>query len=105
MTFTQHLNQMKLSAFVTIAAVIGGSFLIPIPATGSVIVNLDKRYVSESNDGNPVIYVRGGGHTSRDFSESAKYPNPGMPFNHTVRTKLSDNWARKWAKEHYKTMN
>ena len=32
MTFIQHLNQMKLSAFVTIAAVIGGSFLIPSPA-------------------------------------------------------------------------
>ncbi len=32
MTLTQHLNQMKLSAFVAIAAVIGGSFLIPNPA-------------------------------------------------------------------------
>ena len=32
MTLTQHLNQMKLSAFVAIAAVIGGSFLVPIPA-------------------------------------------------------------------------
>ena len=31
MTSTQHLNQMKLSAFVAIAAVIGGSFLIPVP--------------------------------------------------------------------------
>ena len=28
MTLTHHLNQMKLSAFVAIAAVIGGSFLI-----------------------------------------------------------------------------
>ena len=32
MTLTKHLNQMKLSAFVAIAAVIGGSFLIPVPA-------------------------------------------------------------------------
>jgi hypothetical protein len=31
-TLTQHLNQMKLSAFVAIAAVIGGSFLIQSPA-------------------------------------------------------------------------
>ena len=32
MTRTQHPNQIKLSAFVAIAAVIGGSFLIPVPA-------------------------------------------------------------------------
>ena len=32
MTLTQHLSQMTLSAFVAPAAVIGGSFLIPVPA-------------------------------------------------------------------------
>ena len=32
MTLTQHLNQMKLSAFVAIAAVIGGTYFIPVPA-------------------------------------------------------------------------
>ena len=32
MTLTQHLNQMKLSTFDAIAAVIGGSFLVPVPA-------------------------------------------------------------------------
>ena len=32
MTLTQHLNQMKLSAFVAAAVVIGGSFLVPVPA-------------------------------------------------------------------------
>ena len=31
-TLTHHLNQMKLSALVAIAAVIGGSFLISVPA-------------------------------------------------------------------------
>ena len=35
MTLTQHLNQIKLSAFVAIAAVIGGSFFIPGPAEAS----------------------------------------------------------------------
>ena len=32
MTSTQHLNQMKLSAFVAAAAVIGASFIAPNPA-------------------------------------------------------------------------
>ena len=32
MTLTQHLNQMKLSAFIAIAAVIGASFIAPNPA-------------------------------------------------------------------------
>jgi hypothetical protein len=35
MTLTQHLNQMKLSAFIAIAAVIGGSYLIPVPAVAA----------------------------------------------------------------------
>ena len=74
MTSTTHITQMKLSTFVAIAAVIGGSFLIPNPAearngwiqtgvsnTGvshySKLENRQGHYVSIlSNDSNSGMY-------------------------------------------------
>ena len=56
-TRKQHLNQMKLSAFVAIAAVIGGSFLIPVPADASAWVDLKNNKQLLTNDGDPTVSV------------------------------------------------
>ena len=56
MTLTQHLNQMKLSAFVAIAAVIGGSFLVPNPAEAAQKVKWINSLNTSSADG-PALYI------------------------------------------------
>ena len=50
MTFTQHLNQMKLSAFITIAAVIGASFIAPNPAQAWWGGTIKKGSLSEAKE-------------------------------------------------------
>ncbi|QNJ07366.1 hypothetical protein SynMEDNS5_02679 [Synechococcus sp. MEDNS5] len=65
---------MKLSAFVAIAAVIGGSFLIPVPADASVWVDLKNNKQLLANDGDSTVYVTNGYTTTSEKTEKAGYP-------------------------------
>jgi len=52
---------MKLSTFIAIAAVIGGSSLIPNPAEASHVINLDTGVTTLTNDGIPrSVFIRDG---------------------------------------------
>ena len=67
---------MKLSAFVAIAAVIGGSFLIPNPAQSSVFIDLNTRQRVYINDGRDGVIVKKEAQSVISHSSQAKYPIP-----------------------------
>ena len=81
MIITQHLNQMKPSTFIAIAAVIGGSFLIPVPIEASVWVDLKNNKQLLTNDGDPTVYVTNGHTTTSEKTEKAGYPIAGGKHN------------------------
>ena len=71
---------MKLSTFVAIAAVIGGSFLIPVPANASVYVNLDKNTLTGANDGDCRYYITKNSITKKSSNMTdACWPYKGSP--------------------------
>ena len=98
MTLTQHLNQMKLSAFVTIAAVIGGSFLVPVPAQAGVLVDIKKGIEYQVNDGNPRLAITDGNRAT--VFKNSKYEYPlGSNFGETKTFTLGNSQNRAWAED------
>ena len=99
---------MKLSAFVAIAAVIGGSYLVPVPAKASIKIDIDSGHVHKYNDGKPDIAIKYRGHVKAGIATSStygiKWPATG-PFGGLTK-KVGDYSKKKFVNEgsydHYK---
>ena len=88
---------MKLSAFVAAAAVIGGSFLIPVPSDASVFVELNAGLRVEVDDTNDTVVIKKGSQSRVMRYVSAAYKPIPASVSQQIRSELRTRGVRSFS--------